>query len=119
MFFGLVTRNPHGYPELCLVAEKPSAYSQPIPILTLLETDYAVHLVSNEEAVTVSRDSSDNAYIITVIRPAKLYLTPNLPERPGYSVNAVKVKPINEILFDVHFDRDRGWENWHPNVRLY
>ena len=120
MIFGLVLLSNENYPELCLVADKPSAYSKPVPIRLLRTTSSAAHLVSNEEGVLVSVDPQDRGLIIEPMFPGKLYLTPNLPEKPGYSVNKIKIIEISEHEYNVFYDRtSRGWEAWNPNNKTY
>ena len=106
-------------PVLCLVADKPSDWSVPVKIDTVEITAASVLLISNEEGATVKKDPSENGIHIEAIRPAHLYLTPNLPERPGFSVAKVKIVTIGDRKYKIHFDRGRGWEPWTPNQKLY
>ncbi|MCB0325587.1 MAG: hypothetical protein KDD69_18525 [Bdellovibrionales bacterium] len=118
MILGFVAGfGPH--PELCLVPDRPSAWSVPILVESLEPTESGVVLVSTEEGLTVKRDPADHSIELEALRPARLYLTPNLPERPGFSVTKAKCVPLGERKYRVFFDRDRGWEPWQPNVRLY
>ena len=119
MLFGLITGGPNEYPEPCLVADKPSTFSTPVKVRTLFATEYAVHLLSIEEGFIVEVDPSDNSLVVTPVRPNKLHLTPNLPERPGFSVGKIKIIHLDEHHYQVYFDRERGWEPWQPNVRIY
>lgn len=106
-------------PELCIVADKPSSFSVPIKVKTLRPTEAAVHIVSNDEGVTVTIDAQDHGTVIAAIPPNPLYLTPNLPHRPGFQVDRVKVVPQGKDEVITFFDRGRGWESWTPNQRLY
>jgi hypothetical protein len=120
MIFGLVLLSNEHYPELCLVADKPSLYSKPVPVRLLTETLSGAHLVSNEEGVLVSFDHQDRGMVLEPMRPAKLYLTPNLPEKPGYSVDKIKLIEVSEGKYQVYYDRTgKGWEEWHPNRKTY
>lgn len=120
MIFGLVLLSNEQYPEPCLVADKPSAYSKPVPIRLLRTTQSAAFLVSNEEGILISIDPQDHGMIIEPMIPAKLYLTPNLPEKPGYSVNKIKIIEVSENELNVFYDRtSRGWEPWTPNSKNY
>lgn len=114
---GVATQGEAG--ELCIVADKASGYSIPVKVKTLRPTDAAVHLISNEEAVTVAIDANDQGMIISPVRPSMLYLTPNMPEKPGFKVDKVKVIPQANNTYRCFFDRGRGWENWTPNIRIY
>ena len=106
-------------PELCLVSSSPSEFSTPVLVKNLRVTDSAVHCLSIEEGFTVDTDSEDNGLVITPVPPAILYLTPNRPEKPGYKVNKVKVVERGGGYQQVFFDRDRGWQQWQPNIRIY
>ena len=124
MLFGLVTL--HGEenqrPELCILPDKPSVLTKVCRVKHLVETSYAVHMLSGEEGFTVQLED-DGFVVVSPLSPVKLYITPNRPERPGFSVNAVKVKfPEQESKRapEVFFMRDRkGWEAWNPNKKVY
>ncbi len=107
------------YPELCLVPDKPATFSVPVKIRTLEPTDSAVHLLSIEEGITISIDPDDQGRIIAAIPPASLYLTPNRNEKPGFRVARIKVLFYEGGRTRVMFNRERGWEDWNPNIRLY
>ena len=120
MIFGLVLLSNEQYPEPCIVADKPSVYSKPVPIKLLKDTEAAAMLISNEEGVLVSSDPQDRGMVIEPMRPAKLYLTPNLPEKPGYSVDKIKILEDSQENLRVFYDRSgKGWEEWHPNRKTY
>jgi hypothetical protein len=122
MLFGYVSGvSPDGdQPELCIVANKESGFSVPVRISSLRITECAIHMVSAEEGITVARDTEkQGAIVISPIKPGKLYLTPNLPERPGYTVDRIRVTRVEENKWAVEFDRERGWTPWTPNERIY
>jgi hypothetical protein len=127
MIFAYILTSADHYPEPCLVADKPSAYSRPIPVRLLRTTTSAVQLISNEEGITVDVDRSDNGIIIKIIKPCKLYLTPNLPEKPGFSVERIKVVQQGENQHKVFYAKEaiggmgseRAWEVWDPNSKLH
>lgn len=127
MLFALILTSEDHYPEPCIVADKPSAYSKPVPIRLLKSTVSAVQLISNEEGVTIDVDRADNGIVIRTIKPCKLYLTPNLPEKPGFSVERIKIVSIGESKYRVYYAREasggagsqRDWEEWNPNVKLH
>jgi len=108
------------HPTLGLVPDKPSPWSVPLSVDSLELTECSVVLLSVEEGITVKKDESGgNTYQIEPCRPAKLYLTPNLPERPGFSVEKIKITKIGERKYKIYFDRSKGWEPWTPNIKLY
>jgi len=127
MIFGLVHTSEQHYPELCIVADKPSELYKPIPIRLLRPTDCGVQLISNEEGIRVELDPSDNGIIITTIRPCKLYITPNLPEKPGMSVERIKAIPFEDGNYKVLYAKatiggagsEKDWEEWNPNTKLF
>ena len=125
MIFGYVSGlSPKGgqgpeYPQLCVVADKPATYSVPVKVETLMETESAIHLVSNVEGLLVERGESQRSVVISPVLPSKLYLTLNLPERPGFAVEKLEIVAIGEGRHRVRFDRGRGWEPWQPNIKLY
>ena len=99
---------------MCIIPDKPSSYSKPIPIRLLRETNTAMQLMSNEEGLLVRNEA--NALILEPMRPNKLYLTPNLPEKPGFSVLRIKIVAKTEDENEVHYQRSESkWEPWEPN----
>jgi len=122
MLFGLITLNgeENEKPELCIMPDKPSPITKACRIKHLVETSYAVHMLSGEEGFTVQKED-DGFLVVSPLSPVKLYITPNRPERPGFSVNAVKVKfSEQDRAPEVFFMRERkGWEQWNPNVKVY
>ena len=118
MIFGFVS-GLDTHPILSMVADKPSDWSVPIRIDSLEVSECAVVFLSIEEGMLVRKCEDNTSIEIEACRPAKIYLTPDLPDRPGYSVSKVKVTPIGERKYKVQYNRDKGWEPWQPNVRLY
>lgn len=105
-------------PRLCALPDKPNAFTTPLDLEFAVPTEFAVHLLSVEEGMLLV-DIDDGFRQITPINPCKLYLTPNRPERPGFSVSKVKYKPKGNGNYEIFFDRDRGWERWEPNKKMY
>lgn len=117
MIFGYVLTSDEHFPEMCIIANKPSPYSKPIPIRLLRETNDALHMISNEEGLLVKNEGE--ALILEPMRPNKLYLTPNLPEKPGFSVIRIKIIAKSEDENEVLYQRtEKGWEAWKPNQQL-
>ena len=123
MIFGYVFIEDEQMPEMCIIPSKPSSYSKPIPIRLLRETNSAMQLISNEEGLLVQNEA--NALILEPMRPNKLYLTPNLPEKPGFSVLKIKIVAKSDNMTDsedyesendVFYQRaENKWEPWEPN----
>ncbi len=120
MIFGYVSTTDEHFPEMCIIPNRPSPYSKPIPIRLLRETNTAMHLISNEESILVHNE--ENALVIEPMKPNKLYLTPNLPEKPGFSVLRIKIVATQdqnedfEAENDVFYQRaENKWEPWEPN----
>ncbi len=120
MIFGLISGvalEGEG-PELCIIPDKPSSFSVPVKISSLLQTDYAIHFVSVEEGFTVTVDAQDHGTVVTAVRPNVFFLTPNLPHRPGFRVDRIKVVKQPNNRFTCYYDRGKGWENWNPNRQI-
>ena len=106
-------------PDLCIIPEKPVQHSVAVPIRTLVETNCSVHFISNTEAITVEIENDTKSWIVKPVRPNRLHLTPNLSEKPGFSVDAVKVSFVAQGKYTVMYDRGRDWESWEPNVQNF
>ena len=92
-----------------------------MPIDFLFETEAAVFRIGPTEAIRVWFDSDDGGKIIEPVQPAKLFLTPSLPDRPGVSVKAVKILRSDNDGHRAFFRQDRGpgaeeeWKQFVPN----
>jgi hypothetical protein len=107
-------------PELCVTADKPSYFSKPVRIDSLRSTEAGVHLLSIDEGFTVTKDKSDGSITISPVPPCILYITPNLPHKPGFKVDQVRVTKIGTTGEErAFFNRGKGWEPWTPNVKVY
>ena len=114
MIFGYVFTSQEHFPEMCILPNKLTDYSKPLPIRLLRETNSAMQMIGNEEAILVHNEA--NALIIEPMKPNKLYLTPNLPEKPGFSVLRIKIVARTEDENDVFYQRSENkWEAWEPN----
>lgn len=105
-------------PRLCVVSDKPSTASAAVNLDHAIATESAVHLLNADEGFTL-QELEDGFRQVSPLPPAKLYLTPNRPDRPGFSVSKVKYRKLADSRYEIHFDRDRGWERWEPNKKLY
>src|SRR5688572_5896914 len=92
---------------LCLLADKPDLNSPPVLVSELQPYSSAVIRIGGEEAVTVNNDPSDNGMVISVVIPASLYLTPNLPTQPGFKVKRIKITGEG-LGLKVLYDREKG-----------
>lgn len=122
MLVGLITMKgaEDEKPELCIVPDKPSHLCEAVKVSRLTNTEFAVHLLSIEEGFTVEQNKHGSGILITAIKPAKLYLTPNRTDKPGFSVDVVKIIKELDNKYDVSFKREgREWTKWNPNERLY
>jgi hypothetical protein len=119
MLFGytLIQDNNKGQKvELALIPDRPGI--APTPIYTLPFTDAAVCFASPEEAFLV-KPAEEAGLIIQAQKPGKIYLTPNRPERPGYSVSKIKILRTPEGGLKCFYDREKGWEEFLPNSKDY
>lgn len=119
MLFGytLIQDNLKGQKmELALIPDKFGIL--PTPIYTLPFTEAAVCFASPDEAFLV-KPAEDSGLIIQAQKPGKIYLTPNRPDRPGYSVSRIKITRTAEGTIKCFFDRDKGWEEFNPNSKDY
>ena len=70
------------------------------------------------ESLLIRRDSADTV-ILYPIFPAKLYLTPDLPQYPGTFVKMLKLtkKPDGsyQTVFLQEKDAEGQWRDWNPN----
>ena len=104
--------------ELGIASEKSSHGIYAVPISKLKKTENSLFFISNEESVKVSTDQS-GLVTFEATKPAKMYLTPNRPERPGFSVTKVGIKFEDSGFERVFYDRDKGWEEFTPNKKDY
>lgn len=102
--------------ELALIPDKSGV--APVPIYTLPYTEAALCFASQEEAFLV-KPADEASLIVEAVKPAKLYLTPNRPEKPGFSVSRVKIGRLKDGKLTCHFDREKGWEPFTPNSKEY
>jgi hypothetical protein len=107
--------------ELCIVPDKPDQFSVPVRVDTLEVTDAAVLRLGPIEAITVRLDPRDNGMVIEPMFPAKLFITPDLPQYPGVHVKRLKILRTAERQYQVYFlhdkDREEDWRAWHANHR--
>ena len=109
-------------PELCLIPDKLDQISTAVRVDSLTETDCAVYRLGPLEAFKVWTDEQDGGTVIKALEPASIYLTPNLPDRPGVKVRQLKVLKDGEGRYRTFFypdrDTDLDWREWTPNTAV-
>jgi hypothetical protein len=108
------------YPELCILSSKPDQYSVPVNVFSLPVTESSVVRIGPHEALLMKLDPKDNGRIISPVTPARMYLTPSQPDRPGAQVNRVKVVLFPDESLEVFYQQDKDiasneWKVWDPN----
>lgn len=101
--------------ELCLVPDKPDVLSKPVPVSSLFPTVAAVLRIGPDESVSITSEPTEGAIIVSGIAPATIYLTPNLPQSPGFKAKRIKIVHSGGE-FRTFYDRDKGtWDEWIAN----
>ena len=120
MYFGyFLTGDANSHKaELCFCADKPGGVNSIVPISLLKQTSAGLFFVGLEECIRVEKDDQ-GILIIQVIRPGKIFLNPNRPEKPGFAVSKVSVQANESGSTIIHYDRDKGWEEFTPNKKDY
>ena len=104
----------HDELELCFVPDKPDLLSKPIPVRSLFPNPAGVVRVGPDEAILVNIDS-EGMMVVSAVMPCAIYLTPNLPQSPGFRVKRVKFAQDGEN-WQTYYDRDKGnWDLWIAN----
>ncbi len=106
------------YPDLCVIASKPDAFSVPVCVDSLPRTNCAICRLSNYESVLVE-DAPEGGIIIRGVTPHKIELTPTQTDTPGRKVNRVRVIKRAENDYEVHYMQDKDveaqrWTEWNP-----
>jgi len=111
-----------GGPQLCIVPDKPDQFSIAAKVDMLGETTSAIYRVGPVESLITYRDPDDGGIIIKPIRPAKLFLTLNLSDSPGNSVDKVKILKGADGNFQSFFHQERfkegDWHVWEPLKKI-
>lgn len=100
--------------DLCLIADKTDILSRPIRISNLFPNPAAVVRVGPEEAAAINIDQSDGGIVISALNPSAIYLTPNLPQTPGFKTRKVKIVMSSEE-YRTFYEKSGGWEEWIAN----
>lgn len=120
MYFGYFLTNEATSPkaELCFCADRPGGVNSIVPVSLLRQTNSGLFFVGLEECIRVEKDSQ-GILIVQVLRPGKIFMNPNRPEKPGFAVNKISVQTSDSGQIVVHYDRDKGWEEFTPNKKEY
>ncbi len=101
--------------DLCLMPDKPDILSVPVRVRELRETRAAFHRLGPDEGVNVTFDD-DGGVVIAAMVPGSVYLTPNLPQAPGFRARKVKIFLEDNGEFRTLYEREgKGWEEWISN----
>jgi len=105
--------------DLCIMPDKPDILSVPVRIKDMKETFAAFQRIGPDEGVTVTIDPQDYGIIVAAMTPASIFLTPNLPQSPGYRARKVKIfiEPgPNGNTYRTLYEREgKDWEEWVAN----
>ena len=120
MYFGYFISGAAGAQkvELAIASDRPSNTMAPIPMAALRPSQAGLYFMGLEESFRVSWEA-DNSIVISPVKPSKLYLTPNRPEKPGFAVSKIRVSIDQNGTESAFFDRDKGWEEFLPNQKDY
>lgn len=104
-------------PELCLIPDKPDQFSVIVRVDSLIETKAAIIRLSPTEGIKVKYEPQESALLIEAVVPAKIYITPSQPDRPGVIVKSLKVVRKDDEFLSYFKDetRDSSWKLWKPN----
>lgn len=105
-------------PELCLIPDKPDQFSVIVRVDSLIETAAAVIRLSPTEGIKVKFE--DSALVIEAVIPARIFITPSLPDRPGIIVKSVRVvrRDNSYVTYIKDETRDAQWKPFKPNESL-
>lgn len=101
--------------KLSLVPDKLDENNIAIPIECLPTDGSAILRVGQGDCCSVMSDN--NSFIIKPVRPSNIYLTPDLPDKPGASVMSLKIDLVNEEFHVFYADPKGGsddYKKWEP-----
>jgi len=111
-------------PVLCMLPDKPDEFTVPSRIDSLQVTEAALYRLGPLESAKIEVDPNDGGLVIEPVRPAKLYLTPNLPQSPGMTAKRIKIfrkdtGDSSQMAFETQYLQDgvskEEWLKWEPN----
>ena len=100
--------NPEGPKKIAIRAGQKEA---------MIETKAAVCRLGPQEGIKIRYEDSDNSLLIDPVIPGKIFVTPSLPDRPGFNVGRLKIRRDDGNL-TVFFMPEKGpqeWREWRPN----
>ena len=122
MFLAIVTVGEieSARPVLCIVPDKPDQFSSLVPVDSLIATDCAYHRVSPSESLTIWKDEGDGGMVMQANVPSKLFITPDIHDRPGLAVARLKILRVEggyQVSYIQESDPSNAWKEWNPNKR--
>lgn len=108
--------------DLCLVPEKPDSLAVPVRVRDLFPTVAGFQRIGPDEGVAVSNSTTDDGIVVAALPPGGIFLTPNLPNSPGFRVRRIKIllsfdEPSGAPNYRTFYERDgkKEWEEWVAN----
>lgn len=102
--------------ELCLIPDKPDDYGRPVPVSMLEVTESGVFKLGPGESCVVRPTNRENSFVIDPIKPAKMFLSLDRPDQPGFAVrNALLM--FESGVWKISYQRihaDDPWIAWEP-----
>ena len=109
-------------PELVILADKPDRFSSPVRISAIGNTTAGIYRSGPLEDFTASRSEDNSSILIEPLKPGKIFLTPNLHDRPGFSVSRVSIQILGDRQFRTMYQNDhdanKEWREWKPLEKL-
>jgi hypothetical protein len=102
--------------ELCLIPDKPDDFGRPMPLSLIEVTESAVLKVGAGESCLIRPTNKDGAIVIDPIKPAKIYLTLDRPDQPGFAVKTALLRKEGSV-WRISYQRvhpDDPWIAWEP-----
>ncbi len=103
--------------ELCIIPDKLDPLSVPVPVTSIKETTAAVYRVGPGETFIARREPSDNSLVLDSLKPAKIFLTQDRSDQPGFSVQRLKILQSKDglvISYQREKSSDTSWIKWDP-----
>jgi hypothetical protein len=103
--------------RLCLVPDKPDMFSYPIPVEKFLNCDSAVCRVGPGDTCTIQWLEAEKTFMIKAVSPSKMYLTPELPTKPGVHITRLRLIKRG-VSYETFYGQERDsadtWKEWKP-----
>lgn len=103
--------------RLCMVPDKPDEISIPIPVDRFINCEAAICRVGLGDSCTIKWLEEEQSFLIKSVSPSRMYLTPELPTKPGVWVTRIKVKKQGAsytTLYGQERDEADQWKEWKP-----